>query len=160
MADRLGSGLQNLLGGFDSLSELQILKDNHMKIGVTGTRSGMTLEQFADVSVFLTLIQGVELHHGDCVGVDAEVAEMAQAQGYKIVCHPPEKSDLRAWFPSDEYREPTSYFKRNRQIVDECDMLIVVPYQTEPQSEGGTWYTYDYAVKKSKPWKIFYPVQE
>lgn len=128
-----------------------------MKIGVTGTRSGMTLEQFADVHVFLAQTNGAELHHGDCVGVDVEVAEMAQQLGYKIVCHPPEKSDLRAWFTSDETRECFSYFKRNRNIVDECDLLIVVPYQTEPQTEGGTWYTHDYAVKTSKPLKIFYP---
>jgi hypothetical protein len=27
----------------------------------------------------------------------------------------------------------------------------------EPQARGGTWYTHDYAKKKNKPVKIFYP---
>jgi len=47
-----------------------------------------------------------------------------------IVCHPPIKSDLRAFHKSDEYRPAYSYFERNRNIVDSCEVLMVVPYQT------------------------------
>lgn len=128
-----------------------------MKVGVTGTRSGMTETQFFLVKGFLESLKGAELHHGDCVGVDAEVAMLAQELGYKIVCHPPEKDDLRAYVPAHEMREPFSYFRRNRNIVDECDMLIVVPYQSSQQAHGGTWYTYSYAVKKNKRTEIIWP---
>ena len=125
-----------------------------MKIGVTGTRSGMTEQQFGDVELFLRSVSG-ELHHGDCVGVDVEVAELAKEIGYRTVCHPPINPDLRAFHVSDETREPLSYFARNRKIVDECDLLLVIPYQKTHQTNGGTWYTHDYAVKQGKRVIIF-----
>ena len=88
---------------------------------------------------------------------DAEVAKLAMMLGFRVICHPPEKSDLRAYRTSHETREPLSYFHRNRNIVDETDFLIAVPYQNSHQSIGGTWYTVDYALKKNKQVKIFYP---
>lgn len=133
-----------------------------MKIGVTGTRSGMTEYQKELVQDFLFgfSIRSdilVEIHHGDCIGVDVEVAELADSMGMKVVCHPPSVNDLRAYHQSDEFRDPTTYFARNRNIVNETDLLIVVPYQSEPQRTGGTWYTHDYAKKVDKPVRIFYP---
>jgi hypothetical protein len=99
----------------------------------------------------------VEFHHGDCVGVDTEAANMAFDLGYYTVSHSPLKDDLIGDFISDEYRKSLTYFARNRNIVDECDFLLVVPYQMEHQKHGGTWYTHDYAVKKTKPFKILWP---
>lgn len=129
-----------------------------MKIGVTGTRSGMNAVQHAAVEQYLQdLPDGSWLHHGDCVGVDDEVACLAASLGLTVVCHPPIKTELRAYHRSDEFREPASYFARNRQIVDECDLLLVVPYQNTWQNNGGTWYTHDYAKKTGKPVKVFFP---
>ena len=131
-----------------------------MIIGITGTREGMTEHQFALVQDFLTLhfVEGAEFHHGDCVGVDAEAAILAKEIGYKIVSHPgPSADGLRAFVECDESREPASHFKRNRTIVDACDMLLVVPLQNEWQPKGGTWYTHDYAKKIGKPLSIIYP---
>ena len=42
----------------------------------------------------------------------------------KIVCHPPEKDELRAYVPYDECREKFSHFKRNRNIVDSVNLLL------------------------------------
>lgn len=129
-----------------------------IKIGVTGSRHGFqSEEQFAAVTEFLRDNLPGELHHGDCVGVDHEVAILAKSLGYKIVGHPPIKSDLRAFFESDLNMLPLSYFARDRKIVDYCDILMVIPMQTSPQSKGGTWYTHDYAKKIGRPYKIFYP---
>jgi hypothetical protein len=130
-----------------------------MKIGITGTREGMTDHQFEMVRQYLQgrFCEGAEFHHGDCVGVDAEAAVLAKDIGYKIISHPgPDNDGLRAYVPADESREPQSHFKRNRTIVDACDYLLVVPLQMEPQPRGGTWYTYDYAVKKNKPFMVFW----
>lgn len=131
------------------------------KIGVTGTRSGCTEFQKMQIEGFLTHValihDFVELHHGDCVGVDAEVAKMAEKIGIKIICHPPINPELRAYFKSDETREPYTYFKRNRNIVDECELLLVVPYQMEHQPNGGTWYTHDYAEKNDVSKIVFWP---
>lgn len=129
-----------------------------MKIGVTGTRNGMTSEQRVLLQAHLSEFPaGSELHHGDCVGVDAEVAAIARELGFRVICHPPEKNELRAFYESDESRTPYNYLRRDRNIVDETDQLLVVPMHTEWQPKGGTWYTHDYAKKKNKPLTIIWP---
>jgi hypothetical protein len=130
-----------------------------IKIGVTGTREGATDGQLiAVVCLFEQFVgQEVELHHGDCTGVDIEVAAIASTFGYKIVCHPPLKTELQGGFGGDEVREAKGYLERDRNIVDETDMLIVIPLHDERQTTGGTWYTHDYAVKKGKPVHVFFP---
>ena len=129
-----------------------------MKIGVTGTREGSTDSQLKAVIEFMeTLGTGHELHHGDCCGVDIEVATVAKNLGWTVVCHPPVSDYLRAYHESDEFRQPHGYLRRDRNIVDETELLIVVPLHTEWQSSGGTWYTHDYAVKLGRPVHIFYP---
>ena len=130
-----------------------------LKIGITGTRSGMQDNQMIELFEFFEKISTpFEFHHGDCVGVDVEAAVMAKDFGARVVCHPPIKDELRAFHKSDEFKDPLSYFARNRNIVNETDLLIVVPFQTSPQSHGGTWYTHDYAIKIGKPVMIIYPV--
>lgn len=133
-----------------------------MRVGITGTRFDITDVQIVGITKFLNenFTKGSELHHGDCVGADACVAQIAKDIGYKIVCHPPIDASLRAFFASDETRKPLTYFARNRNIVNETECLIVAPYQNEWQPKGGTWYTHDYAEKKNKPLFVFYPDSE
>ncbi|MHB8123887.1 MAG: hypothetical protein ACYDG4_17330 [Desulfuromonadaceae bacterium] len=130
-----------------------------MKVGITGTRDGATGYQESQMRQILSKLwhDGAEFHHGDCVGVDALGAQIARSLGYVIVCHPPERDYLRAYEVSDHFREPKDYHTRDRNIVDETDLLIVVPKQMVPQNKGGTWYTHGYAVKKKKPLKMILP---
>jgi len=134
-----------------------------MKIGVTGTRNGMTDFQLDAVQQWLAAWPAPrgELHHGDCVGADSQTAAIAHLHAYQIVCHPPVKNDLRAFFASDETREPLSYFARNRNIVNETQILMVIPGLTKREFHasvtGGTLYTYNYAKKQGKPRVLFYP---
>jgi len=130
-----------------------------VRIGVTGTRSGMNEAQRLHLEYFFTddKVNITELHHGDCVGVDVEVADIAKAHGVRTVCHPPVVDELRAFHESDEFRDPFTYFARNRNIVDETDVLLVVPYQNSWSSKGGTWYTHDYGKSKKKLVIVFYP---
>lgn len=127
-----------------------------MIIGITGTRDGMNHIQIQDVGFFLQDNSG-EFHHGDCFGVDLQAARIAKHLGYRVVCHPPEKDYLRAFHESDEIRPKYSYLRRDRNIVDAVEILIVVPKQNEWQPEGGTWYTYDYATRVGKPTITFFP---
>lgn len=129
------------------------------KIGVTGTRNGMNSSQRERVTQFLqeNKSEGAEFHHGDCIGVDVEVAEIAHSLGYYVVNHPPVDESLRAFHKSDKILDPKTYFARNRDIVDDTDLLIVVPMDDAHQSRGGTWYTHDYAGKKGKPVSVFFP---
>ena len=132
-----------------------------MKIGVTGTREGATDRQILDVINFMiSLGFDNELHHGDCQGVDIQVAAIAKQLNWRIVCHPPKSDYLRGFFEYDECREPKGYLERDRAIVDETDLLIVVPLQNEWQPNGGTWYTHDYARKKKKPITVIWPQQK
>lgn len=132
-----------------------------MKIGITGTRNPITQYQKDEVARILSPTDGSdEIHHGDCVGADLAVAEIAAGLGYRVVCHPPVKDEMRAFHESDEIRTPLSYFARNRNIVDECDVLLVVPWTMHHQNTGGTWYTHDYAVKRNVPVIIIWPEEK
>ena len=75
------------------------------KIGITGTRNGMSSDQVEAFwermdSMFHTSCESsarpLELHHGDCVGVDVQAAEVARLMGIKTVCHPPVDQSHRA----------------------------------------------------------------
>jgi hypothetical protein len=122
------------------------------KIGITGTRSGASDEQLVSLGHLMGSVIAreptVELHHGDCVGVDLQAAIFASKMDIHTVCHPPVDESLRANHKSDTILPQLNHFARNRNIVDASDILIVIPYQDEWQPRGGTWYTHDYAVKK------------
>jgi hypothetical protein len=142
---------------------LEIYKTNgdEMKIGVTGTRNGMTEYQYNNIRKGLTHLKRkhdeLELHHGDCIGVDMQVANMARNLGIKVVSHPPIKEDLRAFHDSDIVLKSDNYLTRDRRIVDSVDMLLVVPKEDSFQQKSGTKYTHDYAKKTGKNKVIFYP---
>lgn len=122
-------------------------------VGVTGTRKGLSAEQKA---VALNLCKGTGwyqtfqakvLHHGDCVGVDVQLATLARAEGISITGHPPVKDTLRAHFKSDTTLETKDDLARNRDIVDACEILWAFP--DGPERKGsGTWYTINYAKKQ------------
>jgi hypothetical protein len=129
-------------------------------IGITGTRKGANEAQLYRVMGFLSLFRynpEMVLHHGDCVGVDAQVAAIAKGFGFKIVGHPPDKDEFRAYFPSDETRQPFPYLIRNRHIIDECQTLIAVPKETVEQLRSGTWATIRFARSVEKPIKMVMP---
>lgn len=128
-----------------------------MKVGFTGTRHGMTAEQFSAFERWWRWEQPHELHHGDCVGADDQAArfvydlnEAGSPVRYLVVAHPPVDEKLRAFSPSHVLRLPLTHFARNRNIVDGTDILVCCPFEAERQDRGGTWYTYDYAVKRGK----------
>lgn len=101
----------------------------------------------------------IELHHGNCVGVDVEVAKIAKELGYRLVAHPGPKGKYYSdeIYINDEVRPSRGYLDRNRDIVNETNFLLVVPFEDTHQDKGGTWYTHDYAVKKGKSMRVFYP---
>lgn len=128
-----------------------------MKVGITGTREGATEYQLAELRKVLTELKGTEFHHGDCNGVDVQAAAIARELGYKIICYPPKSTEEQGFFGGDIVHEPAGYLQRDRAIVDNCDVLLVVPKHMEWQPKGGTWYTHDYAKKTDKPYSIIWP---
>lgn len=125
------------------------------RLGFTGTRQGMTVAQERQVRDWI--VGELELHHGDCVGSDAEAHRAAIDLGLRVVVHPPYDDKLRAFCSgADEVREPLPYLVRNRNIVDETDILIATPEGPE-KLRSGTWATIRHAQRQGKPQFIVMP---
>lgn len=126
-----------------------------MKLGFTGTSKGMTGLQTDEI--YRLMIGGLELHHGDCVGADAEAHQLALFQKMPVILHPPIRNDKRAFCKGAvSEREPKKYLVRNREIVDETDALLAAPSGPETL-RSGTWSTIRYALKRGKPVSIVMP---
>lgn len=129
-----------------------------MRVGFTGTRNGMSQSQQDVFRVLLSSLKATEFHHGDCVGADNEAANIAHDLNIAIAMHPPLNTSLVAGNPYVTKTFPAKgYLARNRDIVDEIDVLIGVPKERDRQSTGGTWYTIDYAKSKEKIVFIIFP---
>lgn len=133
-----------------------------MRLGVTGTRQGMTEAQLSAFEALYRALQPREFHHGDCVGADAEAHHIARETVFnwgwvRIHVHAPINSEHRAWCRGDVEHAPLSHFARNRAIVDATDLLIGVSLTPHRTDRGGTWYTIDYAVKRGKPVRVIWP---
>lgn len=142
-----------------------------MNIGFTGTRIGMTSHQCGEFYNVLSNLEDfvASFHHGDCIGADDAAAnifddwrnEPGEGGEMRVVCHPPVDDTHRAFNPhADETREPKTHFARNRDIVDETELLIACPQYMDPitkDTQGGTAYTVNYARKRGKPVWIVRP---
>lgn len=128
------------------------------RIGFTGTREGMTSSQIVAIDELLSddlIIRWAS--HGDCVGADAQFHMIAREQGLFIKGHPPTDPKLRAYCDFDEMAEEKPYLVRNKDIVDETDLLIAAPKEMTEQMRGGTWSTIRYARKAGKLIMIVWP---
>lgn len=112
-----------------------------MDVGFTGTREGLAVQQREALRDALVGCGKGALHHGDCVGADAEAHAIARRLGFWIVRHPPINDRLRAFCDYDEDRQPEEYLARNYVIVQESERLIACPKEFEEQERGGTWRT-------------------
>lgn len=128
-----------------------------VRVGFTGTRVGMTPDQRLTVAALLDDVSISWVHHGDCIGADADFHRIARAQGLKIKGHPPTEPALRAWCDFDEIAEPKPYLDRDRDIVAETAWLIATPKESVRRSYGGTWRTVGFASEATKPTVIVWP---
>ena len=134
---------------------------NHEKvrIGFTGTSRGMTVDQKGSFTKFIeNIADQLEFHHGDCVGADEEAHDIIKQLGYPDpIIHPPIKEDKRAFCTSETIMPAKEYLKRNRDIVDACDVLIATPHEHIEKVRSGTWSTVRYARKRRKKTIIITP---
>ena len=155
-----------------------------MNIGFTGTRDGMTNRQkmmFTAVLSLQFMNEKIYFHHGDCMGADEEADNIVTYQLLEtptrgqIHIHPPDKTTYQAHChtvnspfnrldqskPSNRrmvvWWEERPYLERNREIVDEIDILVAAPSSTTEELRSGTWSTVRYARKKKKTIIIIYP---
>lgn len=137
-----------------------------MNIGFTGTRNGMTEEQKHEVETLLKRFLVGHVHHGDCVGADADFHSIARSlqhpldsssKRFAVIIHPPVDESHRAFCKDAWIRPAKTHFARNRDIVIECDILIATPRLMIEEDHGGTWYTIRFARKQSKRIVIMWP---
>lgn len=128
-----------------------------MKVGFSGSREGMTDIQRRQVDLLLMSYVmtpfPVEFHHGDCTGSDFQAHQIARRIGYHIVVHPPTNDYYRAFCDGDEIREPKPYGVRDKDIVDETELLIATPRA----SSRGTWKTVGFARSAHKQYIVVNP---
>lgn len=127
-----------------------------MKVGVSGTQKGITLYQNVRVMEFLEEWDWTELHHGNCVGADEEIAMIAmcvrmpnEENKEEIVAHPTihKQQSKRHYFDRSMPNFPP--LVRNHNIVDVTQRMIICPGGIHTL-RSGTWATFRYAVRKHK----------
>jgi hypothetical protein len=137
---------------------------NHTIAGFTGTRDGLTSFQRSNLMRLLTKLTPNALHHGDCVGADAEAHGFCMGLAIPVSIHPPDKDTYRAnchlfrnGYLIQELFTPKPYLARNHDIVDQSDYLIACVKGPEELVGSGTWATIRYAWTMKIPVFILYP---
>ncbi len=138
-----------------------------MNIGFTGTRQGMSENQKKSLKGIIERLDNEnesidEFHHGGCIGADNEASNIIGAgrcicSFIPIITHHP-KNERYVVYKYGDYppflesfvQKPKPYLERNRDIVDNSDILIACPKDFN-QTRSGTWYTINYAHKQGKP---------
>ena len=128
-----------------------------MKVGFTGTRRGMSHLQIAGLWRVFVDIGMTSLHHGGCVGSDEEAHYIAYDLSVFTVVHQPfYQNKCFDYSDADELRPPKPYLERNKDIVDETDVLVATPDGVE-RLRSGTWSTVRYALKQGRTVYIVWP---
>lgn len=132
-----------------------------MDIGFTGTRKGMSDYQKSGLLWTLKLLVpsgAITIHHGDCVGADADAHKIVKRQNWPVVLHPPLHGGARAHCQGAVAAwQPKPYLARNRDIVNCCTVLVACPDSDLERRRSGTWATIRYARSQGKTVHIIYP---
>jgi len=124
-----------------------------MIIGFTGTRRGLSNFQRGFLTKYLEHVSWTEFHHGDCIGADEQVAHIAMCHcgDREVIAHPCNLYQMRSTRHKYTSALPIDApLKRNRDIVDACDILIACPKSASEERRSGTWYTIRYARRVGK----------
>ncbi len=121
-----------------------------MIAGFTGTRQGMSEEQKGFLLHELARLKITELHHGDCIGADAEANSIARGLGIRTVGHPPTNTKHRVYSKCDVWYKAKPYIERNHNIVNCTVHLFVAPRRNVEETRSGTWATFRYAESRNR----------
>ena len=147
-----------------------------IKVAITGHRPERLKGQEKDIECWLVeqiknllaCYDRVILIDGMAQGVDQMAAFAAIKSGAQISCYFPYRKKLHqvqeylvenaaeVRYICDEYQNGC-YIKRDRRMVDDCDLLLVV-WDRKPW--GGTYLTYQYALENNKDVLIYPWIEE
>jgi hypothetical protein len=130
-----------------------------MKVGITGTRKGLSYLQTLALKVFIRDNQIEEFHHGDCKGVDVEACALIRSLSPETSIHsyPCSLVAQRGYFNSDIERKPAHPITRNHHIVDAVDLMLIFPSSRIEQLRSGTWATYRFTKFRKRPYRMVFP---
>lgn len=128
-----------------------------MVIGFTGSGRLVRSIQEERLRALLLRLNVAEVHHGDCIHADEACHQVARSLGLRVVLHPPERPDRRAFCKADEERPALPYLERNRVIVVESRGLIALPDGYYEVLRSGHWSTVRYARTMKRPIWIIFP---
>jgi len=124
----------------------------------------MTEEQKNSLIQLLVTVawRSTVIHHGGCIGADAEFDDMARKLHYfdHAVVHPCILVDKWAFIPTtdnDYILTVKPPLVRNQDIVEDSDVVIATPKEDHETLRSGTWATIRYARKAGKPLCIILP---
>lgn len=125
-----------------------------MRVGFTGTQTGCTDAQREALRRVLSIYRVEEMHHGDCIGADADAHALAREAGVCVVLHPPTIDAKRAFcamLAGETVHDARPYLDRNHRIVDATEWLVACPKEeTGWALRSGTWATVRYARKRGR----------
>lgn len=126
-----------------------------MDIGFTGTRWGMGDIRIPIVTYIADKLKVSKVAHGMCIGSDTDFHNLIRAMKRKVWIkgHPPIIKSLFSDLECDEIAEPKDYLERNKDIVNENEILIATPNEFTEKLRSGTWATIRYARKVIKSGK-------
>jgi hypothetical protein len=141
-------------------------------VGFSGSQSGMSPNQKANLIYFLSNLHCISFSHGDCIGSDAEAHGIAENYFEALLAHRPELAPKIVVYPAInpikraytlghdhkflvggyildgiiyEQTSPAKYLDRNKRIVETTDILLACPKEQEMTMRSGTWATIRYA---------------
>jgi len=127
-----------------------------MIVGFTGTRQIDKISE-ARLSMLATLLElhsldydGAIVIHGCAYGTDTFCHERCLQYNIPIIGRPSisGNSNLTGF---EKLYPPEAPLKRNKKIVDDCDILIALPINKNVEElRSGTWSTIRYAKSKGK----------
>lgn len=130
----------------------------YMRFGFTGSRSGLPEWKKEQIEKEFDKHPKIEVFHGDCIGADTDFhnlcLEYRQRTNKELIIyiHPPDNNSMRGNNTPDYIATPKQYLKRNRDIVDNCNVLIACPFDANREEvRSGTWATIRYARNNNIP---------
>lgn len=134
------------------------------RVGFTGSRTSVTMEQLETLYKLLEQVVPFEGHHGDCIGSDVDFHRAASQNSQPVVIHPPLDEKHRAYCfevcfspLTPKVLAPKEFLERNKDIVHATTMLIATPDSPKEKLRSGTWSTIRYARKLGKKVHVILP---
>lgn len=129
-----------------------------MSVGFTGTQQGMSPTQKQVIRQLLVNLKPSVVHHGDCIGSDAEFHDICLDLNIPIEIHPPLQRSKRTFCKGAVIiHPPKEYLPRDVDIVLSSKILIATPKSTLEEIRSGTWYTVRQARKYDRDIYIIFP---